>query len=309
MFNFLKNKLKKIFSKEEKENKEEIKEEKKSTNPILGKKISEQDLDELLSILVENNVSVEVAKEIIEKIKKDTEEINFSRFNFKKSIKEELKKALEEIMKGEDLLSLIEKGEKPFIILLVGLNGVGKTTTIAKLAKFLKDNNKKVIISASDTFRAAAIEQLKHYGKELGIEVISHNYGADPAAVAFDAIKHANSVKADVVLIDTAGRSDINEGLLKELEKIKRVTKPNLTILILESISGNAIVNQVRTFNQRIGIDGLILTKCDIDEKGGAIISASYIANKPIYFLSVGQSYNDLIKFEPRKIAEFVVKE
>ncbi|MCW1293588.1 MAG: signal recognition particle-docking protein FtsY, partial [Candidatus Rehaiarchaeum fermentans] len=226
-----------------------------------------------------------------------------------KSIKEELKKALEEIMKGEDLLSLIEKGEKPFIILLVGLNGVGKTTTIAKLAKFLKDNNKKVIISASDTFRAAAIEQLKHYGKELGIEVISHNYGADPAAVAFDAIKHANSVKADVVLIDTAGRSDINEGLLKELEKIKRVTKPNLTILILESISGNAIVNQVRTFNQRIGIDGLILTKCDIDEKGGAIISASYIANKPIYFLSVGQSYNDLIKFEPRKIAEFVVKE
>lgn len=309
MFNFLKNKLKKIFSKEEKENKEETKEEKKSTNPILGKKISEQDLDELLSILVENNVSVEVAKEIIEKIKKDTEEINFSRFNFKKSIKEELKKALEEIMKGEDLLSLIEKGEKPFIILLVGLNGVGKTTTIAKLAKFLKDNNKKVIISASDTFRAAAIEQLKHYGKELGIEVISHNYGADPAAVAFDAIKHANSVKADVVLIDTAGRSDINEGLLKELEKIKRVTKPNLTILILESISGNAIVNQVRTFNQRIGIDGLILTKCDIDEKGGAIISASYIANKPIYFLSVGQSYNDLIKFEPRKIAEFVVKE
>ncbi|MCW1297204.1 MAG: signal recognition particle-docking protein FtsY [Candidatus Rehaiarchaeum fermentans] len=309
MFNFLKNKLKKIFSKEERENKEEIKEEKKSTNPILGKKISEQDLDELLSILVENNVSVEVAKEIIEKIKKDTEEINFSRFNFKKSIKEELKKALEEIMKGEDLLSLIEKGEKPFIILLVGLNGVGKTTTIAKLAKFLKDNNKKVIISASDTFRAAAIEQLKHYGKELGIEVISHNYGADPAAVAFDAIKHANSVKADVVLIDTAGRSDINEGLLKELEKIKRVTKPNLTILILESISGNAIVNQVRTFNQRIGIDGLILTKCDIDEKGGAIISASYIANKPIYFLSVGQSYNDLIKFEPRKIAEFVVKE
>jgi fused signal recognition particle receptor len=158
------------------------------------------------------------------------------------------------------------------------------------------------VFAASDTFRAASIEQLGEHAKNLGIEMIKHNYGADPAAVAFDAIKHAKARGIDVVLIDTAGRQHANVDLMAELQKIKRVAKPNLTILTVDSLTGNDAVEQARLFNEKIGIDSSILAKVDADEKGGALLSVAYTTKKPILFLGVGQRYEDIEKFEPEKV-------
>jgi fused signal recognition particle receptor len=157
-------------------------------------------------------------------------------------------------------------------------------------------------MAASDTFRAASIEQLEEHGKNLGIKVIKSQYKADPASVAFDAISHAKSHKIKVVLIDTAGRMYTKSDLMREMEKISRVSKPDLKIFIAESITGNSATEQAKQFNETIGIDGIILSKADIDEKSGTILSVSYITEKPILFLGTGQEYSDLQKFDKEKI-------
>ena len=197
--------------------------------------------------------------------------------------------------------------KKPYVILFVGVNGAGKTTTLAKLIHFFLKNGLKVTVSASDTFRAASIEQLEIHTKNLGVEIIKHNYGADPAAVAFDAIKHAKSENTDLVLIDTAGRSDINKNLIDELKKVKRVSKPDLTIFVGDALTGNDAVNQARIFDTEVGIDATILSKADVDKKGGAVLSISYITKKPILFLGTGQGYDDLIPFDKEKTANFLL--
>ena len=208
---------------------------------------------------------------------------------------------------GENIFNRIikrieEKKEKPFVIGFFGVNGGGKTTTIAKLAYILKKIGLSSVISASDTFRAAAIQQLEEHASKIGIRIIKHDYGSDPAAVAFDAIKHAQSKSIDVVLIDTAGRLHSNVNLIDEMKKIVRVANPDLKIFVGESITGNDAVEQAKRFNESVGIDGIILTKADVDEKGGAIISVSYVTHKPIIYLGNGQNYDNLEKFDKYKL-------
>ena len=194
------------------------------------------------------------------------------------------------------------KVEKPYVIAFFGINGSGKTTSIAKLANMLKEKNVSCVLAAADTFRAASIEQLSLHAEKIGVRIIKHTYGADPAAVAFDAIKHARAKDIDVVLIDTAGRMHSNTNLIDEMKKIIRVAKPDLKIFVGESITGNDCVEQAKTFNEAVGIDGIILTKADIDEKGGAAVSVSYVTKKTILYLGVGQEYKDLQPFDSEVI-------
>ena len=194
------------------------------------------------------------------------------------------------------------KQKKPFVICFVGINGSGKTTTIAKIAKLLLNKKFTVVLAAADTFRAAAIDQLQLHANKLGVKLIKHNYGSDPAAVAFDAVKHAQAKGVDVVLIDTAGRMHSNENLIDEMKKIVRVAKPDLKIFVGESITGNDCVEQAKQFNEAIGIDAIILAKADVDEKGGAAISVSYVTQKPIVYIGTGQDYEDLKEFDQKMV-------
>ncbi|MDD5086855.1 MAG: signal recognition particle-docking protein FtsY [Candidatus Nanoarchaeia archaeon] len=280
---------------------------KKITDVISKKSLSEKQFDELffeLEIaLMENNVAVEVIEKIKQDLKKELVEKQISRKSVKEIIIDTLKKSIEELF-DVDKINLFEKinEKKPFVICFVGINGSGKTTTIAKVCRLLQKNNFNCVLAASDTFRAASIEQLQLHADNLKVRLIKHDYGSDPAAVAFDAIKYAESKKQDVVLIDTAGRLHSNSNLMDELKKVVRVAKPDLVIFIGESITGNDCVEQAQKFNDAIGIDGIILTKSDIDEKGGAAVSVSYITKKPILYLGVGQEYDDLKEFEPEII-------
>ncbi|GAF74902.1 unnamed protein product, partial [marine sediment metagenome] len=207
------------------------------------------------------------------------------------------------LIEPDDIISLV-KEKQPFVFVFFGINGTGKTTTIAKVANFLLKNNISCVLAASDTFRAASIEQLEHHASKLKIKIIKHDYGADPAAVAFDAIKYAKAHRINTVLIDTAGRMHTQENLLKEMGKICRVTDPDLKIFVAESIAGNDAIQQARSFNDSVGIDGSILTKADIDEKGGTAISISYVTKRPILFLGTGQNYEDIEIFDKEKFIQ-----
>ena len=197
--------------------------------------------------------------------------------------------------------------QKPLKILFLGPNGAGKTTSIAKIAKYFLDNKKSVIVAAGDTFRAASIEQLEEHAKNIGVKVIKHQYGADPAAVGFDAVKAAEAKKIDVVLIDTAGRQDTNKNLLEELKKIDRVVKPDLKLYVGEAYTGQALLQQASEFNDAIGLDGFVLTKIDTDTKGGTAISLLYKLKKPILFVGTGQRYEDLLEFKPEFIIDRIL--
>ena len=227
------------------------------------------------------------------------------RTKVEETIKESLKNSINDLFDvGEiDLLELIKsKKEKPFVIAFFGINGSGKTTTIAKIASMLESKKISCVLAASDTFRAASIEQLQRHADSVNVKMIRHDYNADPAAVAFDAIKYAKSKNIDAVLIDTAGRMHSNTNLINEMKKIVKVTKPDLKIFVGEAITGNDCIEQAKTFNESVGIDGIILAKADIDEKGGAAVSVSYVTKKPIMYLGTGQGYNDLKEFEPNII-------
>jgi len=276
---------------------------------ITKKELSEQQFEEMFwdleMILLENNVAVEV----IDKIKRDLKEslVNkpLERNRLDEIIESTLKRTIKGLfeVEGVDLIKRA-KAKKPFIICFVGINGSGKTTSIAKVAHLLKKNGLTSVMAASDTFRAAAIQQLEEHANRLNIKLIKHDYGADSAAVAFDAISYAKAHNIDVVLIDTAGRLQSNTNLMDELKKVKRITKPDLILFVGESITGNDCVEQAKTFDTEIGIDGIILSKSDIDEKGGAAISISYITRKPIMYLGTGQGYEDLIEFDPKIIID-----
>lgn len=279
----------------------------KLTETFTKKQLSEEKFEELfweleLSML-ENNVAVEV----IEKIKNDLKEAlttgKVSRGGIDKLVINALKDSLEELfIEPFDLVETINNNKKPFVIAFIGVNGSGKTTTLAKIANLFQENDLSVVMAASDTFRAAAIDQLKEHADNLSIKMISQGYNADPAAVAYDAIEYAKAKNIDVVMIDTAGRLHSNTNLMAELEKVIRVSKPDLKIFIGESITGNDCVEQATEFNKLVGIDAIILSKADVDEKGGAAISVSYVTGKPIIYLGVGQAYGDLVKFDKEKI-------
>ncbi|MDD5181611.1 MAG: signal recognition particle-docking protein FtsY [Candidatus Nanoarchaeia archaeon] len=205
----------------------------------------------------------------------------------------------------DEILKVINENKAkgvPTKFLFLGVNGVGKTTTLAKMCQWLKDKGYSAVISASDTFRAASIEQLEKHASRLGVDVIKHKYGGDPAAVAFDAIEHAKSKKIDVVLIDSAGRQHTSANLMDELKKLKRVAKPDFSIFVADAMTGNDAVEQAREFGEQIGFDFSILGKTDVDQKGGAILSVSYVSGKPIAFLGTGQEYKDIEPFDREKL-------
>jgi len=187
---------------------------------------------------------------------------------------------------------------EPLIVLFLGPNGMGKTTTVAKIARWLGEHNYSCVLAAGDSFRAAAIEQLEHHGNELGVTVVKHKYGADPTAVAFDAVAHAKAKHLDVVLVDTAGRQETNVNLVKEMEKMSRVLKPDLRVFVGEAVAGHALVEQLKKFKETAGVDALVLTKLDCDAKGGSAFSAAFEAKLPILFVGVGQEYADLREFD-----------
>ncbi len=268
-------------------------------------------LEKLRLELLKSDVAFDSVDKIIDKIRSNLLNSKVKTSNIEESIKNIIKNSLFDIIKVDktiDLISLInEKKEKPFVILFIGPNGSGKTTTIAKIAYMLKENNLSVVISASDTFRAAAIEQVLEHANKLGIEVIAKGYGADPASVAFDAIAHAKSKKIDVVLIDTAGRQDSNENLINEVKKINKVSKPDLRIFVGEAIAGNALLEQIRHFSEAIGIDGIILTKIDCDAKGGNTLSILSETKIPILYLGTGESYKALEVYKPEAIIDSII--
>ncbi|MFP4523354.1 MAG: signal recognition particle-docking protein FtsY [Candidatus Woesearchaeota archaeon] len=281
----------------------------KVTQKIKKFQLTDENFEELFwdfeLALLENNVALEV----IEKIKNDLKESLTQERVFRKHISQliltSLRQSLENILDVQtfDLLQRVSS-KKPFIISVVGVNGSGKTTTLAKLIHLFKKNGLSVVVAAADTFRAAAIQQLEEHTTKLGVKLIKHDYEADPSAVAFDAIKHAQAKNIDVVLIDTAGRLQSNSNLMGELEKLVRVNKPDLSLFVGESITGNDCVEQAVAFNKAVGIDGIILSKADVDEKGGAAISVSYVTKKPILYLGVGQTYDDLVPFDKSKILD-----
>jgi len=183
--------------------------------------------------------------------------------------------------------------------MFVGVNGTGKTTAIARIVHRLKGMKKSSVIAASDTFRAGAIEQLEKHATRLGVKLIKHQAGSDPAAIAYDAIEHAKARKKDVVLIDTAGRMQTNVNLMDEMKKIKRVAKPDMIIFVGDSLAGNDAIEQAIKFNDAVQIDAAILTKIDADAKGGAALSIAHAVGKPILFVGIGQEYDDLVPFNP----------
>jgi len=276
---------------------------KKEEKPVRA--INEEKLDELLWELEVGLLESDVAYTVIESIKKDIKEelrhISFEKGKIQETIERVLKNAIAHVLKAGDLNfdDFIKKSNKPVVVMFIGVNGSGKTLAIGKIATMLKKQGYSCVMAAGDTFRAGAIEQLAIHADNVGVKIIKHGPGADPAAVAFDAIEHAQAKHKDVVLLDTAGRMQTNVNLMDEMAKIKRVAKPDLIIFVGDALSGNDAVEQAKRFNETVGIDGVILTKVDTDAKGGSALSVAYTIGKPLLFIGVGQGYEDQIPFEP----------
>jgi len=341
VFGFLKKKIKEAISglskkvskeeieKEEKKVEDEVEQierragraepEKKSALQKLKRVVAEKELsDEYLSevlgeldlALMENNVAAETSAEIVAGLKKKLRGKYVKRAEAEKIIRDELSAEIRSILGKpqvslSDLVERAKKENRPAVILFFGFNGTGKSLSVARLANILKKSGYKPLLAAGDTFRAAGIEQLEEYAKGVGVPVVKHRQGADSAAVIFDAVKSAKAKGFDVVLADTAGRAHTDRNLIEELKKIVKVSRPDLKILVCEAVAGSDVVNQARVFNEAAGeaggIDGVILTKWDVDEKGGAALSVCHALQKPILFLGVGQKLDDLEPFDLEK--------
>ncbi len=285
---------------------------------ILGfathKTISPGDVEDVLFelelSLLEGDVALEVAEKIIKSVETDLVGRKIRRrSDVAKYTQEALKNAISDILmvEGPDVKFLAQEAQKsgePLKIMFVGINGTGKTTTISKLSDYFVSQGYTPVIAASDTFRAGAIEQITHHAEKLKVKIIKHQKGADPAAVAYDAVEHARAQKKELVFIDTAGRMQTNTNLMDEMKKIQRVVNPDLVIFVGDALTGNDVVEQATKFNEAVGLDGIILTKADADAKGGAALSIGYVVQKPILFLGVGQGYKDIVEFRPEWMVE-----
>ncbi len=286
---------------------------KRAIKRLLVKRLSPQDVDDIMwdleVALLESDVALPVANHILEKVRSELTARKISiRDDPRKIADEILRSALHDVLTPSsrvDLLSVIRSKKsrnEPAVLVFVGINGHGKTTTIAKLAKYLKDRGFKVVLAAGDTFRAAAIEQLEIHAQRLNVPLIKQKRGADSAAVAYDAIAFAKARGYDVVLVDTAGRMQTNRNLMDEMRKIVRVAKPDLVLFVGDALTGNDAVEQAKAFDEAVGIHGSILCKMDADARGGAALSISYVTGKPILFLGTGQGYDDLVEFKPELV-------
>ena len=288
---------------------------------IVQKELTEKDIDNILSeleiALLQSDIAQEAIDDLVVKLKENLVGIRVEKgqnvediinIKFRNSIVELFSEA------GDlDLLKEIEvKKEKktgPFVIAFLGINGTGKTTTVAKVAHLLRKNNVSVVLAAGDTHRAGAIEQLSRHAERLSLKVITQRYGADPSAVGRDAIDYAKKHHIDVVLVDTAGRMQTARNLMDEISKIVRVVKPDIKLFVGDALAGNDTINQAREFFQYTNFDGALLTKIDADAKGGAAISIVHITSKPIIFLGVGQGYDDLVSFDAERFIDSIFRD
>jgi len=280
------------------------------------KELKEKDIEDVLYELEISLLESDVAMEVIDNIKSDLKTNLIGNTVNKKEIVDFVKKSLIDIISGMfdeagsvDILSNIKSKtdpQDPCIILFVGINGTGKTTTIAKIANLLQKNKISVVVAAADTFRAGAIEQLREHINRLNLKLIAQNYGSDPAAVARDAVLYAKSHKVDCVLIDSAGRMQTNKNLMEQITKISNVVNPDLKIFVGDSLAGNDTVSQAREFYEYTTFDGAILTKSDADARGGAALSIVSITKKPVMYVGTGQGYDDLKLFNKEIFLETV---
>jgi fused signal recognition particle receptor len=274
--------------------------EKVSTTTLTGPEV-ESLLQDFYLQLVAADVAVETADAVVEGLRQRMKEFRVPRFSDKREmVKDVLKSTLSSVIKTasiQDVLKTAEerrKSGRPVVIMFVGPNGSGKTSTVVKLAHYLRKKGYSAILASADTFRAGAIEQLETLGEKAGFLVVSQQYGADPAAVAVDAINKAASLRANFVIIDTAGRTEVDRGLLEEMRKIKRVAKPDYVIYIGDALAGNVAVNQAKMFDEVVGVDFVVLAKLDADAKGGSAVSISHATGKPLLFVCTGQELDDL---------------
>ena len=276
---------------------------------LLGKTINDDLYEELEELLIQSDIGMNMTMQLVKEL-----ESSVSRKKLKTSeqIYDELKELLKAklIYNDEENTKLKLKDGKLNILLVVGVNGVGKTTSIGKIAKKLKDSGKKVIIGAGDTFRAAAIEQVEEWGKRTGVEVIKQAHGSDPAAVIFDTVKTAKNRGFDVAILDTAGRLHNKRDLMKELEKINKIIREQSgetdfeTLLVIDSTTGQNGLEQARIFNEIVDLTGIILTKFDGTAKGGIIFPITSELKKPIKFIGVGEGIEDLREFDKKEFVE-----
>ena len=281
--------------------------EERDSGAVIREKHLENVLWEMELALMESDVAVEALEEMKAIIKKRLVGLRVeNRAAITPTIEKALKASLVELLSKTtfDPQTLLEKRDGPLVIAFVGVNGTGKTTTIARITDWLQQNGKSVVMAASDTFRAGAIEQLELHAERLGCKFIKHQAGGDPAAVAFDAVEHAKAKHRDIVMIDTAGRMQTNSNLMDEMKKIKRVAKPDLIMFVGDSLAGNDAIDQAKKFHEAVGIDAVVLTKLDVDAKGGAALSISSAIGQPIAFVGIGQEYGDIMPFDATWIVE-----
>ncbi len=273
---------------------------------ILGKKELDEDIIEKIEeLLVASDVGVKTTFELIEKVE---ENISRGKLDDSQKVKEIIREEMIEILHKNHTELKFDK--KPFVVLVIGVNGTGKTTTIGKLANKFKAMNKKVMVAAADTFRAAAIEQLEEWSKRAGIDIVKQKHGADPSAVVYDAVNAAKARDIDIVLIDTAGRLHTKVNLMEELKKMVRVVKkvipdaPHEVLLVLDANTGQNAVSQTKLFHEAINVTGLVLTKLDGTAKGGIVLGVSNEFKLPIRYIGVGEKIDDLKEFKPRDFIE-----
>ena len=280
------------------------------------KDLNEKDIEDVLFELEINLLESDVATEVIDSIKDSLKEKIIGSRVEKKNIQNFVKQSLIEFISEtfdnagqidlKDRINEKKSSNQPFIIVFVGINGTGKTTSLAKVANMLKNEKFSVVIAAADTYRAGAIEQLREHTNRLNLKIIAQNYGSDPAAVAKDAVLYAQSHKVDCVLVDTAGRMQTSSNLMEQIAKITKVVNPDMKIFVGDSLAGNDTVNQAREFHKQVKFDCSILTKSDADARGGAALSIVKVTSSPIIYVGVGQEYDDIVKFSKKTFLENV---
>lgn len=277
---------------------------------LYGKnEIDDEFYDELEEILVMADVGVNTSAEIVEKLRDAVFKKNLRKA---KDVKEEIKNIVADMLSGGETIDMVTI---PSVILVIGVNGVGKTTSIGKMAAMFKEEGKKVILGAADTFRAAAIDQLEIWADRAGVDIVKHKEGADPAAVVFDTISAGKARNSDIIICDTAGRLHNKKNLMDELAKIYRVIDRQLPyadreiFLVLDATTGQNAVNQAKEFKDVAEITGIILTKLDGTAKGGVVLAIKNDLKVPVKFIGVGEGIDDLRPFDPKAFAEGLFEE